>query len=211
MRAATVILVCLVAFLALCFVGAGAFLWQRARVAQRSALYAERVQAEMLAAEQSKMLAALERRQAGEEASAGATTSSETSTSLKEALVAVTYGDENERISGLLALSRQAERSDAVLKALVTALKDDSTVVRNLAATLLGNMGQEAAPAALALSEKLVEPAVRDAALYALRAIGPAGGDAIASLEGLLESAHPEVQEAAKRALEAARGRVGER
>ena len=54
MRAAIVILVCLVAFLALCFVGAGAFLWQRAKVAQSRALYAEIVHAEAMAFEQAR-------------------------------------------------------------------------------------------------------------------------------------------------------------
>ena len=123
------------------------------------------------------------------------------STAFREALVAITYGDEKERISGLLALSQQSERSDANLKALIGALKDDSTVVRSLAATLLGNMGEDAAAAAFALGEKLAEPAVREAALYALRAIGPAGDGAIAPLEDLLDAADPEVQEAARKAL----------
>lgn len=213
MRAAAVILVCLVAFLALCFVGAGAFLWQRARVAQNRALYAERAQAQVMAAEQARLLAALERQEAAGETNAGETSAGETtpegiSSALKEALVSVTYGAEPERISGLLALSQQIERSDAVLKALIGALEDDSTVVRSLAATILGNMGEDAAPAAFALSEKLVEPAVRDAALYALRAIGRAGDGAIAPLEALLDSTDPEVQDAATRALRAVRGRL---
>lgn len=227
MRAAAVILGCLVAFLALCFVGAGAFLWQRARVAQNQALYAERAQADAMAAEQARLLAALARQEAAVEMSPGLTSpgvtkSGETNpgkttpgwipSALKEALVAVTYGEEPEQISGLLALSQQTGSqqtgpSDAVLKALIGALKDDSTVVRSLAATLLGNMGEDAAPAAFALSENLVEPAVRDAALFALRAIGPAGDGAIAPLEAFRDSADPEVQEAARRALRAVRGR----
>ncbi len=197
MRAAIVILVCLVAFLALCFVGAGAFLWQRAKVAQSRALYAEIVQAEAMAFEQARVRVELERQGTGGETSS----SVQELSALKEALVAITYGDEKERISGLLALSRQTERSDATLKALIGALKDDSMVVRSLAATLLGNMGEDAAPAAFALGEKLAEPAVREAALYALQAIGPAGDGAIAPLEALLDAADPAVQDAARKAL----------
>ena len=201
MRAAIVILVCLVAFLALCFVGAGAFLWQRAKVAQSRALYAEIVQAEAMAFEQARLRVELQRQGTGGELSSPGPESS----ALKEALVAITYGDEKERISGLLALSRQTERSDATLKALIGALKDDSMVVRSLAATLLGNMGEDAAPAAFALGEKLAEPAVREAALYALQAIGPAGDGAIAPLEDFLDAADPEVQEAARKALKGIR------
>ncbi len=203
MRAAIVILGCLVAFLALCFVGAGTFLWQRAKVAQSRALYAEIVQAEAMAFEQARVRVELERQGTGGETSS----SVQELSALKEALVAITYGDEKERISGLLALSRQTERSDATLKALIGALKDDSMVVRSLAATLLGNMGEDAAPAAFALGEKLAEPAVREAALYALLAIGPAGDGAIAPLEDLLDAADPEVQDAARKALSGIRER----
>ncbi len=98
MRAAIVILVCLVAFLALCFVGAGAFLWQRAKIAQSRALYAEIVQAEAMAFEQARVRVELERQGTGGETSS----SVQELSALKEALVAITYGDEKERISGLL-------------------------------------------------------------------------------------------------------------
>ena len=101
--------------------------------------------------------------------------------------------------------------SDAILKALIGSLDDHSAVVRSLAATLLGNLGRDAAPAAFALSGKLVDPAVRDAALYALRSIGRVGDGAIAPLESLLESADPAVRDAAKKALEAVRGRTAEK
>jgi hypothetical protein len=100
------------------------------------------------------------------------------------------------------AASRLTANSD-VAKVLATALKDEDSSVRLLAAQAMLNMGQPAPELATALSAAVSDPdrSVRVAALMALGSIGPAAKDAMAVVTAALKDTSPDVRIAAANAL----------
>lgn len=83
-------------------------------------------------------------------------------------------GDQGTRMVALNGLGRPAASRKGVVSTLVTALKDDSHLIRATAARSLGNLGRHAAPAIAALTAALTDEKdlVRGAAKEALTKIG---------------------------------------
>jgi HEAT repeat protein len=88
--------------------------------------------------------------------------------------------------------------------ALVAELASAQPDVAYWAATLLGRLGDEAAPSVDALAKATAEhplPEVRQRAVWALGRIGPAAGNARPVLEQAAQSSEPRLARLAQRAL----------